>query len=106
MKPWTSALCLCTRALRRLKAEGRRQRETHPLSILLSALCLLASAFLLASCAPHEPRADLVILNGGEPESLDPAIISGQLDGRVVQSLFEGLMRFDPVTAKPVPGLA
>ena len=61
---------------------------------------------LIAGCAPHEPRADITILNGGEPESLDPAIIVAQLDMRVIQGLFEGLTRFDPKTAKAIPGLA
>ena len=54
----------------------------------------------------REPAADLVIANGKEPESLDPAIIVGQADGRVVNSLFEGLTRYDPKTANPIPGLA
>ena len=55
---------------------------------------------------PHEPRADLVILNGAEPESLDPALFTGQPDMRVVRCLFEGLTRLDPVNARPIPGLA
>lgn len=60
----------------------------------------------LTGCGQPEARVDLVIVNGPEPESLDPAIITGQADGRVVLSLFEGLTRFDPQTAEPVPGLA
>jgi len=52
------------------------------------------------------PPADLVIINGKEPESLDPAIISGQADGRIVSSLFEGLARYNARTATPEPGLA
>ena len=67
----------------------------------LSTVCLL-----VAGCTRSEPRADLVIVNGAEPESLDPAIITGQPDSRVVLSLFEGLTRFDPVTAKGIPGVA
>jgi oligopeptide transport system substrate-binding protein len=57
-------------------------------------------------CVKQEPRADLVILNGGEPEGLDPAVITGQPDGRVVFCLFEGLTRLDPRTATPIPALA
>lgn len=37
---------------------------------------------------------------------LDPAIITGQPDGRVVGSLFEGLTRLDPKTADAVPAIA
>ena len=53
-----------------------------------------------------EPQADLVIINGAEPESLDPALLTGQADGRVALSLFEGLTRYDPTNAAPTPGLA
>lgn len=74
------------------------------------AVCLLApllcSALLIAGCRDPEPRADIVIINTAEPESIDPAIIRGQPDGRVAMSLFEGLTRFDPKTAQPIPGLA
>jgi oligopeptide transport system substrate-binding protein len=52
------------------------------------------------------PPADLVIINGKEPESLDPAIISGQADGRIVSSLFEGLTRYNAKTGTAEPGLA
>jgi oligopeptide transport system substrate-binding protein len=60
----------------------------------------------LTGCAKREPAADLVIINGKEPESLDPAIISGEADGRVVMALFEGLTRYDPKNGAPEPGLA
>ena len=66
----------------------------------------LAVTLLLTACANHEPPADLTIINGAEPESLDPAIITGQPDGRVVGSLFEGLTRLDPKTADAVPAIA
>lgn len=63
--------------------------------------------FMLPGCNPDGlPPADLVVVNGKEPESLDPAIISGQAEGRIVNALFEGLTRYDPRTALPEPGLA
>ncbi len=61
--------------------------------------------FLLTGCT-REPVADLVIVNGNEPESLDPAIVTGISEIRITKSLFEGLLRLDPKTARPVPGLA
>jgi oligopeptide transport system substrate-binding protein len=61
---------------------------------------------LLTGCFNGGERADLVIINGREPESLDPAIISAQADGRIVQTLFEGLTRYNPVDATAEPGLA
>jgi oligopeptide transport system substrate-binding protein len=54
----------------------------------------------------HERRADIVLINGGEPESIDPHIVTGQLDGRVAGALFEGLMQFDPRTGSPIPAIA
>lgn len=68
-----------------------------------ACLCLL---FIAAGCTRNEPRADLVIINGAEPESLDPAIITGEPDERVVTALFEGLTRLNPTNAAPIPGLA
>ncbi|MCL5099448.1 MAG: peptide ABC transporter substrate-binding protein [Candidatus Omnitrophica bacterium] len=70
----------------------------------------VVGGLLLFSCAGcgsrAEQRADLVIINGAEPESLDPAIVTGQPDIRVAGALFEGLVRNDPHTGAPVPGLA
>src|SRR5436190_19692514 len=61
---------------------------------------------LLSGCMRNEPRADVIIVNAAEPESLDPAILTGQPDGRVAEVLFEGLTRFDPKEGIPIPGLA
>jgi oligopeptide transport system substrate-binding protein len=69
--------------------------------VLTSGFCLLASG-----CIRSDPPADLTILNGAEPETLDPALLTGQPEFRVVIGLFEGLMRLDPKTARPIPGLA
>ncbi len=69
------------------------------------AFLILAIAFI-SSCAPHEQRADIVIVNNGEPETLDPALLTGIPEMRVVIGMFEGLARLDPKTAQPIPGLA
>lgn len=67
---------------------------------------LMSVALLGSGCSRHEPPADVTIINNVEPETLDPAIITGQADSRVVEGLFEGLTRWDPKTARPIPGLA
>ena len=67
---------------------------------------ILLAVLLLAGCARPEPPADITIINAAEPESLDPAIITGQPELRAVQGLFEGLTRLDPKTTRPIPGLA
>ena len=53
------------------------------------AFCFSSAVLFLAfviGCSRYE-RADLVIVNGPEPESLDPAIITGQADARIVTVL-------------------
>ena len=69
-------------------------------------LFLPVAVLLTFGCSPPEPPADLTIINNIEPESLDPAVIVAQADMRVVQGLFEGLTRLEPVDAQAVPGLA
>lgn len=65
----------------------------------------LAGCLLSTGCRP-EPRADLVIHNGPEAETIDPQVQTGQSDQRVGGALFEGLTRFDPKTGRAIPGLA
>ncbi len=79
---------------------------SKPLRIFLQGLFILASGLTSGGCVRQQPRADVVIVNGADPESLDPAIITALEDYRVVPALFEGLTRIDPKTAVPIPGLA
>lgn len=74
-------------------------------AVFLIASGLLALAFCIGCVRPESP-ADLVIINGSEPESLDPAIVTGVAEMRITKALFEGLTRLDPKTAQPIPGLA
>ena len=69
------------------------------------ALLLALLALLPSGCGRQMHRGDLVFLNGAEPETLDPALITGQPEGRVANALFEGLTTFD-ASAKPKPGVA
>src|SRR5208283_532169 len=81
---------------------GRARRIFRRAHLLL----LLAVGLSIFGCSRREPPADLTIINSVEPESLDPAVIVAQPDMRVVQGLFEGLTRLEPVKSRPVPGLA
>lgn len=65
---------------------------------------LILLSLILAGCQTR-PRADLVVCNGAEPQTLDPALVSGQLEGRICAALHEGLTRKDS-KGKPVPGAA
>tara|TARA_Y100001934_G_scaffold268589_1_gene350850 strand:+ start:2906 stop:4516 length:1611 start_codon:yes stop_codon:yes gene_type:complete len=66
-----------------------------------SLLLLLASA-----CYRAPEPADLTIINGSEPETLDPALITSIADSRIVRGLFEGLTRLNGETARAEPALA
>ncbi len=44
--------------------------------------------------------------NGTDPESLDPALVTGVPESRLVAELFEGLVNLDPKTLEPRPGVA
>lgn len=45
-------------------------------------------------------------VNGAEPESLDPAISSGQQEARIYMALFEGLVEYDPKSLDAIPAIA
>lgn len=68
------------------------------------AVALLA-ALALAACQRATDRAQFVFLNGAEPETLDPSLITGQPEGRLAEALFEGLTSFDE-RGQVVPGVA
>jgi oligopeptide transport system substrate-binding protein len=53
------------------------------------------------------PDQDILrYVNGGEPESLDPALSSGQPEARIYMALYEGLVEYDPKSLKAIPALA
>jgi oligopeptide transport system substrate-binding protein len=66
----------------------------------------VGTSLLISSCARREPPADITIINQAEPETLDPALLTGIPEMRIAIGLFEGLARLDPKTAQPIPGLA
>ncbi len=63
------------------------------------------SCLFLTGCFKGQEPADFVFINGQEPESLDPAIITAQADGRIVSSLFEGLTARNE-KGEIIPGVA
>jgi oligopeptide transport system substrate-binding protein len=68
-------------------------------------LLTLLGMIILSGCSFQEP-AELVIINGAEPESLDPAIVTGQPDIRAASALFAGLTSPNPLTGLPEACLA
>jgi oligopeptide transport system substrate-binding protein len=70
----------------------------------LAALLLVVFFYFFGSWS-LSPPADLTICNGDEPQSLDPAIVTGQLEGRICLALFEGLTTRD-AAGHIIPGMA
>ncbi|MGD9896143.1 MAG: peptide ABC transporter substrate-binding protein [Candidatus Methylacidiphilaceae bacterium] len=60
---------------------------------------------ILANCSKPPGSDRLVVINGPEPESLDPQVITGQPEGRICKALFEGLTAEDK-DGRVVPGIA
>lgn len=77
--------------------------------------CLLVclAGLFLSSCARHETAVALGNRTGvfhcsigSEPTDLDPQVVTGIGEAKVIHALFEPLVSFDPLTLKPVPALA
>src|SRR5436189_3052382 len=80
---------------------GTRNTE-HPFRFTF----YLSLVSLLFTACHSTPPADLTIINGNEPETLDPAIVTAVPDMRVTKALFEGLLRIDGKTGRLKPGWA
>lgn len=65
----------------------------------------LWAACLLSGCLTYE-EADFAVVLGTEPQALDPALVTGVPEGRVIRALFEGLTTAHPQTLEPQPGVA
>ncbi len=66
------------------------------------ALLLVGLTFSTTQEAP----ADFRFIAGAEPKTLDPHLMTGQVEGRYADALFEGLTYRDPETLEPRPGVA
>ncbi|MDR1802502.1 MAG: peptide ABC transporter substrate-binding protein [Treponema sp.] len=86
-------------------------------TLLLVLVGMLLAGALLVSCnrsgttgttaATSGPAPmELYIMNGAEVQSLDPSQVTGVPEHHVNLALFEGLVGYDPRTAKAVPGAA
>src|SRR5690606_32241527 len=69
---------------------------------LLGALLLVGMTF----SASLEEEADFRFNNSTEPKTLDPHLATGEPEGRLLRSLFEGLMRLEAKSLAPVGGVA
>ena len=79
-----------------------RARVNQPARRLLQIFLVIT---MISGCGRPPDRADLVVINGGEPDTIDPTKIRGQPEGRIAYSLFEGLTRYK-ATGETEPGMA
>lgn len=76
---------------------------------LIGLVGTLALALLLAGLsfsATVDKPADVRLVNGTEPDTLDPHMLTGQPGGRIATALFEGLTRHDAKSLEAAPGVA
>ncbi len=78
----------------------------RPFAFLLCACLTAAMAFGGPQGEKASAAAEFVLWNGTEPKSMDPHIVTGVPEHRIMGALFEGLTTNDPQTYEPVPGLA
>lgn len=71
-----------------------------------ACLLMAAGATVWALSFPAEPPADFTFVNNTELKSIDPALVTGQPEGRVLQGLFEGITSLNEKTLEVIPGLA
>jgi oligopeptide transport system substrate-binding protein len=77
-------------------------RAWFPLLLVVVALAAVGWAVY----GSRLPPADFTFVNESEVASVDPALITGQPEGRICWALFEGLTRNKPDTLAPIPGMA
>lgn len=78
---------------------------------LLLASCVLASFFCGCNQGPSNTEKGIAtqtlhVGNGLEPQELDPQIITGGSEIKILSSLFEGLAGQHPMDLSPLPGSA
>jgi len=77
--------------------------------ILLAAAAIATGIYALVALREREepaPQKTFTFNNGTEPETLDPALMTGVPEHRIAIALFEGLVTYHPETLAPAPGVA
>jgi len=76
------------------------------LLLVLAGMLLAGALFARGAQTPAASSAQEMVIMNGDITNLDPSQIVGISDGRVNLALFEGLVGYDPRTAKAAPGVA
>src|SRR5271167_1968773 len=70
---------------------SRSSRALRPWAFAAGIALFFLAFFYLFGGWSLAPQADLTMCNGDEPQTLDPALATGQLESRIILALFEGL---------------
>ena len=73
---------------------------------IIAVFAVALGAVGLTFSATLEAPADLRVANGTEPKSLDPQLITGNIEAHISDALFEGLTRYDTKTMTIAGGVA
>ncbi len=92
-----------------MKTLGLSKAGTFLAVVLLSSFFIgcstqASSRFYGKTVAPDDNT--LRYISGSEPESLDPAIPTGQPEARVLMAIHDGLVEYHPKTMESMPGIA
>lgn len=86
-----------------------KSRRNVTLAFATLALVLPVISGLLATgvaASPREEDRTVRVGNGDEPQGLDPHQVSGLPAARILETLFEGLVRMDPQSLEILPAAA
>jgi len=66
----------------------------------------VAAVLILPSVFGASTKTEFTVVNGAEPQSIDPAHMQTNTDQRIFDALFEGLVVYDAKTNEAKPGVA
>ncbi|HEX6126834.1 MAG TPA: ABC transporter substrate-binding protein, partial [Pyrinomonadaceae bacterium] len=89
---------------------------TRPSSMRSAIAFLLLTSFISACTSSASSKyfgktivaKDNVLryVTGSEPDSIDPAVATGQPEARLMMALYDALVEYHPKTMEPMPGIA
>jgi peptide/nickel transport system substrate-binding protein len=92
-------------------ARSRRATYLAVITPLVIALCCLVAA-LAAGCEVRRPASNharqqiLYTSVGADPQTFNPILVTDAVSAELLGDVFESLIRVDPVTTLPEPGIA
>ena len=91
-----------------MTAAAERSRNRVRLFVVLAALAAAVAPGCRVHRAQdnHEREQILYTANPGDPRTFNPILITDATSGEMTNNLFEGLIRVNPITTLPEPGLA